>query len=75
MPTTPLPARAHLLIVARLAVCGLWVWAMWLCGGPLVTADISALNQHFNDSGKAISPWMFIPKADIKEFSTDEHRL
>jgi hypothetical protein len=73
MPTTPLPARSPFLIVARLAACGLCVCGIWLCGGPLLAADISALNQHFNDPGKSISPWMFVPKSNIKEFSTEEH--
>ena len=36
-------------------------------------ADISELNQHFNDPGKSIAPWRFVPKSNIKEFSTEEH--
>ena len=31
------------------------------------------VNQHFNDPGKSISPWMFVPKSNIKDFSTEEH--
>jgi hypothetical protein len=36
-------------------------------------ADISELNQHFNDPGKSIAPWRFVPKSNVKEFSTEEH--
>lgn len=35
--------------------------------------DISALDQHFNAPGSAITPWMFVPNENIKEFSTEEH--
>ena len=35
--------------------------------------DISALDQHFNQPGRDISPWMFVPEENIKEFSTEEH--
>jgi len=45
----------------------------WSCGLAAAGADISALDQHFNDGRKDISPWMFVPKENIKEFSTEEH--
>src|SRR6516165_10094422 len=35
--------------------------------------DISALDQHFNKPGNDISPWVFVPSENIKEFSTEEH--
>ena len=35
--------------------------------------DITSLNQHFNRPGADISPWMFVPQANIKDFSTTEH--
>src|SRR5450755_1255878 len=35
--------------------------------------EISALDQHFNAPGKDIAPWTFVPKGNIKEFSTTEH--
>lgn len=35
--------------------------------------DISELDQHFNEPGKDIAPWMFVPKENIHEFSTQEH--
>lgn len=41
--------------------------------GQLLAADISTLNQHFNGAAKDISPWMFVPEGNIKEFSTAEH--
>lgn len=56
-----------------LLIGGLMLWAGPLCIGRLSGADISALNQHFNDAGKDIAPWMFVPKDNIKEFSTAEH--
>ena len=34
---------------------------------------ISQLNQHFNEPGKDIAPWMFVPESNIKELSTEEH--
>jgi len=37
------------------------------------TTGISRLNQHFNDATKSISPWQFVPKENIKEFSTARH--
>src|SRR5579871_2805094 len=38
-----------------------------------VAADIGALDQHFNEPGKDIAPWTFVPEGNIKEFSTEEH--
>jgi hypothetical protein len=38
-----------------------------------VGADISALDQHFNQPGKSIAPWVLLPKENVKEFSTAEH--
>jgi hypothetical protein len=35
--------------------------------------DIRALSQHFNQPGQAIDPWLFIPRENVKEFSTAEH--
>jgi hypothetical protein len=40
---------------------------------PIAAQDISKLDQHFNDPGKSISPWMFVPRENIKLVSTDEH--
>ena len=40
---------------------------------PVAAGDISALDQHFNQPGKDISPWIFVPGENIKEFSTEEH--
>src|SRR5436305_1193347 len=34
--------------------------------------DIRLLSQHFNEPGKDFSPWMFVPKENIKELSTSE---
>mgnify|MGYP006886089206 CR=1 FL=1 len=34
--------------------------------------DIRKLSHHFDDSGSDISPWMFVPKENIKYFSTSE---
>ena len=39
----------------------------------VAAGDISALDQHFNQPGKDISPWIFVPSENIKEFSTEEH--
>jgi hypothetical protein len=35
--------------------------------------DIRLLNQHFNEPGADTAPWMFVPRANIKEMSTSEH--
>jgi hypothetical protein len=43
------------------------------CGEEAVAGDISALDQHFNRPGRPIAPWRFVPAANIKEFSTEEH--
>ena len=67
MSTSQFFANSRCLVLAGLVAAGS------VCGGPLLAADISALNQHFNDPGKTISPWMFVPKSNIKEFSTEEH--
>ena len=40
---------------------------------PNLAQDISELDQHFNTPAQAIDPWMFVPKENIQEFSTDEH--
>jgi hypothetical protein len=37
------------------------------------TPDITSLDQHFNQPGADISPWMFVPEKNIKDFSTTEH--
>jgi hypothetical protein len=42
-------------------------------GIVVIGADISDLDQHFNDPGKPVSPWIFVPEDNIKEFSTAEH--
>ena len=53
-----------------IAFLGLCVWP----GVEVAAADdISVLDQHFNQPGKDISPWMFVPAVNIKEFSTEEH--
>ncbi len=48
-------------------------WLAVLGCTPLKAQDISALDQHFNDPGKDISPWQFVPRENIKQFSTEEH--
>ena len=40
---------------------------------PAAGQDISAFDQHFNEPGKDIAPWMFVPRENIKQFSTAEH--
>lgn len=35
--------------------------------------EISELDQHFNVPGQDLAPWMFVPKENIREFSTEEH--
>src|SRR4051794_28807992 len=35
--------------------------------------DIRLLNQHFNEPGADTAPWMFVPRANIKELSSSEH--
>ncbi len=47
--------------------------AIWLSSWPAAAQDISELDQHFNDPGKDIAPWIFVPRENIKEFSTEEH--
>jgi hypothetical protein len=50
------------------------IMATALVGAHAASAgEISALNQHFDEPGKSISPWMFVPKENIKDFSTEEH--
>jgi hypothetical protein len=47
-----------------------------LLSNPLALAappDITALDQHFNEPGADISPWVFVPEKNIKDFSTTEH--
>src|SRR5689334_15278248 len=44
-----------------------------LAVSPAPAQDIRALSQHFNKPGQAIDPWIFIPRENIKEFSTEEH--
>jgi hypothetical protein len=54
--------------------CVLTAFVVASVGSSLFAAgDISELDQHFNDPGKDISPWMFVPRDNIKEFSTEEH--
>lgn len=40
---------------------------------PLPPTDIRSLTQHFNLLGSGIEPWMFVPKSNIAEISTEEH--
>jgi hypothetical protein len=35
--------------------------------------DISTLDQHFNEPGTDFSPWIFVPRENIKQLSTEEH--
>jgi hypothetical protein len=44
-----------------------------LVPGAARAADISALDQHFNEPGKGLGPWAFVPEDNIREFSTAEH--
>jgi hypothetical protein len=67
MPTPGLFASPRVAILALILAGGC------LCRGPLSAGDITRLNQHFNEPGKSISPWMFVPRQNIKEFSTAEH--
>lgn len=48
-------------------------WCLALANVPGVAGEISALDQHFNEPGKDVAPWMFVPRENIKEFSTAEH--
>ena len=57
-------------LLAAIALAGLHAWPGRL---TIAAGDISALDQHFNQPGKDISPWMFVPAENIKEFSTEEH--
>ena len=59
-------------VVFFLAVCGP---VLILRGEDVDTApgEISALDQHFNQPGQDIAPWMFVPAGNIKQFSTTEH--
>lgn len=36
----------------------------------VIAEDIRSLSEHFNEPGGDISPWMFIPKDNVKEVST-----
>lgn len=40
---------------------------------PLPPTDIRSLTQHFNQPGGGIEPWIFVPKSNIAEISTEEH--
>ena len=40
---------------------------------PAIGKNICDLSQHFNEPGVDISPWIFVPKENIKEASTAEH--
>src|SRR5262249_55994175 len=35
--------------------------------------DIRLLSQHFNEPGKDLSPWMFVPKENINQLSPTAH--
>lgn len=57
-----------------------WLMIIVIAGGIAIAGsgvsfaqDISELDQHFNSRGQEIGSWMFVPKENIKEFSTDEH--
>jgi hypothetical protein len=64
-------ARRQVTVIVVIAAVGV-AWSS-LRGESVVAADISALDQHFNQPGKDISPWMFVPVENIKELSTEEH--
>src|SRR5438874_2265918 len=59
----------------------LWLTFCLLAGGQMcqrsmaaeAPAGIESLSQHFNQPGKSIDPWMFVPKENILDFSTTMH--
>jgi hypothetical protein len=53
--------------------CALLATAGSVAAAAGATADIAALDQHFNGPGNDIGPWMFVPHENIQEFSCDEH--
>jgi hypothetical protein len=68
-----MPTRCLLASPRVLMLTPLFFASACLCGGLLWGGEIRALNQHFNEPGKSIAPWMFVPQQNIKEFSTAEH--
>jgi len=50
-------------VLSSLLIAGSAAWAQ----------HISELSQHFNEPGRSIAPWMFVPQENIKELSTTEH--
>lgn len=60
------------ILVRGVAVAILWHGASGAVGQP-VAKDIRELSQHFNEPGKGIAPWVFVPSENLKEFSTEEH--
>lgn len=67
-----MPIRCRLLM-QRCAICAAILLAACLYGRSSIAADITALNQHFNEPGQSIAPWTFVPRQNIKELSTAEH--
>ena len=47
--------------------------SLFLIGAGAAAQSITEFDQHFNDPGADISPWMFVPEDNVKEFSTSEH--
>jgi hypothetical protein len=41
--------------------------------GKVAAKGVQRLSQHFNDPGGDIAPWLFVPRENIKEFSTARH--
>jgi len=52
----------------------LWVVVTAVLSAPATPAEgIKDLSEQFNNPGADISPWMFVPKSNIREMSTREH--
>lgn len=51
-----------------------WLIIVAIVGSGTATGqDISDLDQHFNAPGRDFAPWMFVPRDNIKELSTEQH--
>jgi hypothetical protein len=57
----------------RLLILSVSSCVVSIVGALIAADDIAALDQHFNEPGKDIAPWMFVPQSNIKTFSTAEH--
>ncbi len=85
----PAIRNVSLALVASFAVWSTWAWchspSSSLADEPKLAtkpddrkatsgaARIRDLDQHFNQPDADLSPWVFVPAENIKEFSTSEH--